>query len=57
MSDSCFICSKHNRTIRTAGKMIFEDEYVFSGHIDNGENPAYRSLLHDQSEASFGGKP
>ncbi|WP_206738089.1 hypothetical protein [Fictibacillus sp. S7] len=31
MSDSCFICSKHKGTIHTAGKMIYEDEYVYIG--------------------------
>lgn len=41
MSDSCFICGKHKGTIHTAGKMIYEDEYVYIGHIDKGDSPAY----------------
>jgi diadenosine tetraphosphate (Ap4A) HIT family hydrolase len=41
MSESCFICSKHKGTIETSGVMIYEDEYVYVGHIDKGGKPAY----------------
>ncbi|WP_449537565.1 HIT family protein [Ferdinandcohnia sp. Marseille-Q9671] len=35
----CFICKKHQGLIQTAGETIYEDEYVFVGHIDhNGED-------------------
>lgn len=32
--NDCFICNKHAGNIHTAGVMIYEDEYVFVGHID-----------------------
>ncbi|MFD1739622.1 HIT family protein [Bacillus salitolerans] len=41
MTESCFICDKHRGNINTAGIMIYEDEYVFVGHIDRGGKPNY----------------
>nr|WP_156942501.1 HIT family protein [Alkalihalobacterium bogoriense] len=39
--EGCFICQKHSGTIQTAGNTIYENEFVYVGHIDNGENPHY----------------
>ena len=39
--NDCFICNKHAGNINTAGVMIYEDEYVFVGHIDRNGNPNY----------------
>jgi histidine triad (HIT) family protein len=39
--EDCFICSKHAGAIQTSGSTIYEDNYVFVGHIDQGEEPAY----------------
>ncbi|MBN3555554.1 HIT family protein [Fictibacillus nanhaiensis] len=41
MSEDCFICDKHKGTIETAGEKIFEDEFVYVGHIDKGDRPSY----------------
>ncbi|NRD79910.1 HIT family protein [Bacillus sp. BRMEA1] len=38
MNEDCFICDKHRGVIKTAGTIIYEDRYVYVGHIDkNGE--------------------
>lgn len=34
MNKSCFICYKHVGNIKTSGVMIYEDDYVYVGHID-----------------------
>ncbi|MFJ7731994.1 HIT family protein [Lysinibacillus sp. NPDC097231] len=39
--DDCFICNKHAGNIQTSGVMIYEDEYVYVGHIDNNGAPNY----------------
>ena len=41
MSDDCFICEKHNGNIKTAGVTIYEDEFVYVGHIDKNGEPNY----------------
>lgn len=41
MSESCFICEKHKGTITTSGITIYEDNYVYVGHIDQNEKPHY----------------
>jgi histidine triad (HIT) family protein len=41
MVTNCFICEKHKGTIKTAGATIYEDEYVYVGHIDNNGKPNY----------------
>ncbi|WP_456278898.1 HIT family protein [Bacillus sp. AK128] len=41
----CFICNKHNGTIKVAGNSIFEDEYIYVGHIDNNGKPNYLGHL------------
>jgi histidine triad (HIT) family protein len=41
MSESCFICDKHQGENLTAGVTIYEDEYVYVGHIDNNGKPNY----------------
>ncbi|MBY6036605.1 HIT family protein [Fictibacillus nanhaiensis] len=39
--EDCFICNKHKGNLETSGVMIFEDDFVYVGHIDNGEKPSY----------------
>ena len=39
--NDCFICDKHAGNIETAGVMIYEDEYVYVGHIDRNGKPNY----------------
>ncbi len=41
LDNNCFICDKHAGTIQTAGKTIYEDKYVYVGHIDHGGEPCY----------------
>ncbi|ADU29487.1 HIT family protein [Evansella cellulosilytica] len=41
MEESCFICNKHQGTIITSGATIYEDDYIFVGHIDNNGKPNY----------------
>jgi histidine triad (HIT) family protein len=41
MSEYCFICDKHEGNIQTAGVMIYEDDYVYVGHIDRNGQPNY----------------
>lgn len=41
MKEDCFICNKHRGTIKTAGTTIYEDEYVYVGHIDKNGKPNY----------------
>lgn len=39
--NDCFICQKHSGKIQTAGTVIYEDDYVYVGHIDRNGNPNY----------------
>ena len=39
MSENCFICDKHQGKLKTAGVTIYEDEYVYVGHIDSNGEP------------------
>ncbi|GIO27176.1 HIT family protein [Ornithinibacillus bavariensis] len=39
--EDCFICNKHAGNIQTSGAVIYEDEYVYVGHIDRNGNPNY----------------
>ena len=39
--NDCFICNKHAGIIQTSGIGIYEDEYVYVGHIDRNGNPHY----------------
>ncbi|WP_312099541.1 HIT family protein [Niallia sp.] len=41
MSESCFICNKHAGNIETSGVRIYEDDYVYVGHIDRKGKPNY----------------
>ncbi|WP_078547711.1 HIT family protein [Litchfieldia alkalitelluris] len=41
MGEVCFICNKHKGSIPTTGEPIFEDDYVYVGHIDNNSKPNY----------------
>lgn len=45
MEENCFICNKHHGTILTSGATIYEDDYVYVGHIDNNGNPNYLGHL------------
>ncbi|QED46299.1 HIT family protein [Cytobacillus dafuensis] len=38
---NCFICKKHAGELQTSGVRIYEDEYVFVGHIDSDGKPNY----------------
>jgi histidine triad (HIT) family protein len=40
MSD-CFICNKHSGKILTEGVKIYEDEFLYVGHIDRNGDPNY----------------
>ncbi|WP_096154280.1 MULTISPECIES: HIT family protein [Bacillus] len=39
--NDCFICKKHAGNIETSGVTIYEDEYVYVGHIDGNGKPNY----------------
>ncbi|MHC0039748.1 HIT family protein [Pseudoneobacillus sp. C159] len=39
--NNCFICNKHAGHIVTSGVAIYEDEYVYVGHIDREGKPNY----------------
>lgn len=43
--NDCFICNKHTGNIETSGVTIYEDEYVYVGHIDRAGNPNYLGHL------------
>ncbi|QOR64858.1 HIT family protein [Cytobacillus suaedae] len=45
MGDHCFICKKHNGSITVVGNVIYEDQYVYVGHIDNNGKPNYLGHL------------
>lgn len=39
--EDCFICNKHAGHIEIAGGTIYEDNYVYVGHIDSNGQPNY----------------
>jgi histidine triad (HIT) family protein len=41
MGENCFICNKHKGTITTAGVTIYEDDFIYVGHIDQDGKPNY----------------
>ncbi|WP_226672134.1 HIT family protein [Rossellomorea aquimaris] len=41
MEKDCFICDKHAGDIETSGVCIYEDDYVYVGHIDRKGKPNY----------------
>jgi histidine triad (HIT) family protein len=41
MRGDCFICNKHAGAIETSGVAIYEDDYVYVGHIDKNGMPNY----------------
>lgn len=45
MGASCFICKKHRGELHTDGITIYEDEFVYVGHIDNDGEPGYLGHL------------
>lgn len=45
MEEACFICNKHQGKIQTDGITIYEDEFVYVGHIDNNGEPGYLGHL------------
>lgn len=45
MDETCFICNKHAGIINTDGGAIYEDEFVYVGHIDNNGERGYLGHL------------
>lgn len=45
MMNDCFICDKHSGKIKTSGMIIYEDEYVYVGHIDRNGQANYLGHL------------
>ncbi|MCM2980371.1 HIT family protein [Niallia circulans] len=45
METNCFICDKHKGIIKTAGIPIYENEYVYVGHIDRKGKGSYLGHL------------
>lgn len=41
MDEKCFICAKHQGEIKTSGITIYEDDYVYVGHIDSNDPLKY----------------
>ncbi|WP_226658986.1 HIT family protein [Pseudalkalibacillus hwajinpoensis] len=41
MEKECFVCRKHADLLELAGGTIYEDEYVYVGHIYRGGKPTY----------------
>ncbi|MBT2641928.1 HIT family protein [Bacillus sp. ISL-41] len=39
--NDCFICNKHAGIIQTSGMTIYEDDFVYVGHIDRNGDPNY----------------
>ncbi|MCT8137279.1 HIT family protein [Anaerobacillus sp. CMMVII] len=39
--ENCFICKKHAGAIQTSGIRIYEDDYVYVGHIDKSGSLNY----------------
>lgn len=39
--ENCFICEKHAGKIITAGDVIYEDKFIYVGHIDRNGKPNY----------------
>ena len=37
----CFICNKHQGRITTASMSVYEDDFVYVGHIDRNGQPNY----------------
>lgn len=45
MNEKCFICAKHQGEIKTSGITIYEDDYVYVGHIDSNDPLKYIGYL------------
>ncbi|KAB2334712.1 HIT family protein [Cytobacillus depressus] len=45
MGEDCFICKKHKGELQTSGTVIYEDEYLYVGHIDSEGKPNYLGHL------------
>lgn len=45
MDETCFICNKHAGIINTDGGAIYEDEFMYVGHIDNNGERGYLGHL------------
>jgi len=41
MENKCFVCRKHAGLLELSGGTIYEDDYVYVGHIDRGGKPVY----------------
>ncbi len=44
-ANDCFICRKHNGQLAVSGGCIYEDEYVYVGHIGSNEPLNYLGYL------------
>jgi histidine triad (HIT) family protein len=42
---TCFICRKHQGVIAVPGGCIYEDEYVYVGHIGSSDITVYKGYL------------
>lgn len=39
--NDCFICGKHKEEVQTVGVSIYEDQYLYVGHIDKATDTNY----------------
>lgn len=44
-SDDCFICRKHNGELKVNGGCLYEDEFIYVGHIGSNEPLVYLGYL------------
>lgn len=44
-SNDCFVCRKHNGEIKVNGGCIYEDEFVYVGHIGSNDPLIYLGYL------------
>lgn len=45
MDENCFICRKHQGEVTVPGGCIYEDEWVYVGHIGSNEDSIYLGYL------------
>ncbi|MDQ0268351.1 HIT family protein [Cytobacillus purgationiresistens] len=42
---TCFICKKHSGEIKVSGGTVYEDEYVYAGHIYSEDDDHYLGYM------------